>query len=211
MSLSESRREYSRHSLDLEDLDLDPIRQFQNWFQEASLSEIAEPNAMTLATATRDGRPSARTVLLRSCDERGFSFFTNYRSRKARELDDNPYAALVFYWHDLERQVRIEGSVVRVSEAESDAYFESRPLGSRLGAWASPQSEVIGDRAELEGRCRELELQYPDGEIPRPPHWGGYRVVPEVFEFWQGRPSRLHDRFRYVHEPQGWRIERLAP
>ncbi|MFO0889682.1 MAG: pyridoxamine 5'-phosphate oxidase [Isosphaeraceae bacterium] len=160
MNLSDSRKDYSRHSLDREDLESDPIRQFLRWFQEATLSEIPEPNAMTLATATPDGRPSARTVLLRGCDERGFSFFTNYQSRKGRELEVNPHAALVFHWHDLERQVRIEGSACRVSAEESDAYYESRPAGSRLGAWASPQSEVIAGRDELEARCRELERRY---------------------------------------------------
>lgn len=211
MSLSDARKEYSLLSLDESDLDPDPIRQFQKWFHEATLCDIPEPNAMTLATATHDGRPSARIILLRGCDERGFAFFTNYQSRKGRELEANPHAALVFHWHDLERQVRIEGRVLRVPAEESDAYYESRPIGSRLGAWASPQSAVITDRAELEERCRALEQQYPDGLVPRPEHWGGYRLVPEVIEFWQGRPSRLHDRLRYTREGSSWRIDRLGP
>lgn len=211
MALNDARKEYRRLSLSASDLDPDPIRQFHRWFEEATLSDISEPNAMTLATATADGRPSARIVLLRGCDDRGFAFFTNYESRKGRELAANPRAALVFHWHDLERQVRVEGTAVRVSAEESDAYYESRPLGSRLGAWASPQSAVIADREALEERCRALEARHPDGRVPRPENWGGYRVLPEVVEFWQGRPSRLHDRFRYTRDGHGWRIDRLAP
>jgi len=193
------------------ELDPDPVRQFHRWIEEATLSEVAEPNAMALATATPEGRPSARIVLLRGYDERGFAFFTNYESRKGRELDANPHAALVFHWHDLERQVRVEGRVERVSAEESDTYFQSRPAGSRLGAWASRQSEVLPDRTVLEARNRALEIQYPDGQIPRPEHWGGYRVVPAVIEFWQGRPSRLHDRLRYTRSDRGWLVERLSP
>ncbi len=211
MSVHESRKDYNRLSLSEGELDPDPIRQFHRWFEEATLSEIPEPNAMVLATASPDARPSARIVLLRGYDERGFVFFTNYESRKGRELDANPHAALAFHWHDLERQVRVEGPVVRISVEESDAYFQSRPAGSRLGAWASRQSEVIADRQILEARIRALELQYADGRIPRPEHWGGYRVVPTVIEFWQGRPSRLHDRLRYTRSEGGWLIERLAP
>ena len=211
MSVHESRKDYNRLSLNEAELDPDPIRQFHRWFEEATLSEIPEPNAMTLATATPDGRPSARIVLLRGYDERGFVFFTNYESRKGRELDSNPHAALVFHWHDLERQVRIEGPVERISAEESDAYFQSRPAGSRLGAWASRQSDVIPDRAVPGSPHSALELQYPDGQIPRPEHWGGYRVVPTVVEFWQGRPSRLHDRLRYRRENGAWVIERLSP
>jgi len=211
LSVHESRKDYNRLSLGEGELDPDPIRQFHQWFEEATLSEIPEPNAMVLATASPDARPSARIVLLRGYDERGFVFFTNYESRKGRELDANPHAALVFHWHDLERQVRVEGPVVRSSAEESDAYFQSRPAGSRLGAWASRQSEVIADREILEARIRALELQYADGQIPRPEHWGGYRVVPTVLEFWQGRPSRLHDRLRYTRSEGGWLIERLSP
>ena len=211
LSVHDSRTDYSRLSLCESDLDPDPIRQFQRWFEEATLAEIPEPNAMALATASPDGRPSVRIVLLRGYDERGFTFFTNYESRKGRELESNPRAALVFHWPDLERQVRIEGAVEHASAEESDVYFQSRPAGSRLGAWASRQSEVIADRADLEARTRELERQYSDGLIPRPEHWGGYRVVPDVIEFWQGRPSRLHDRLRYSRQGSRWLIERLSP
>ena len=166
---------------------------------------------MTLATATPEGRPSARIVLLRGYDERGFTLFTNYESRKGRELHSNPHAALVFHWHELERQVRIEGQAQRVSAQESDAYFQSRPVLSRLSAWASRQSDVIPSRQSLEASCKALEVRYPDGQIPRPEFWGGYRVVPESVEFWQGRPNRLHDRLRYRREHGGWVIERLSP
>lgn len=206
------RIDYSMSSLDESRVDPDPIRQFQTWFQEALTAEVPEPHATTLATATLDGIPSARIVLLRAAEDSGFSFFTNYDSRKGRELDSNPRAALVFHWHELERQVRIEGSVEKVSVEESDAYFQSRPHGSKLGAWASPQSIVISGREELEKRFHEVEQRYPDGEIPRPPHWGGYRVIPNNLEFWQGRPSRLHDRILYrKREAGGWVIERLSP
>jgi pyridoxamine 5'-phosphate oxidase len=211
VNASELRKEYTRLNLTEGDLDPDPIRQFHHWFEEATLAEIPEPNAMALATATSQGHPSVRMVLLRGCDERGFAFFTNYDSRKGRELDANPHAALVFYWHDLERQVRVEGKVERVSAEESDRYFASRPIGSRLAAWASRQSEVIPNREVLEARCRKLESQFPEGQIPRPDNWGGYRVVPQVIEFWQGRPSRLHDRLRYRQRDGGWLIERLSP
>jgi pyridoxamine 5'-phosphate oxidase len=193
------------------DADPDPLRQFQRWFDAAVAAGLPEPNAMTLATCTADGVPSARIVLLKICDERGLAFFTNYRSRKARELANNPRAALVFFWPALERQVRVEGRVEQVSAEESDVYFASRPVNSRLGAWASDQSAVIPSRDELERKQHEFEAQFPDGRVPRPPHWGGYRVVPDVFEFWQGRPSRLHDRLRYRRVEGRWVIERLSP
>jgi pyridoxamine 5'-phosphate oxidase len=211
LSVHQLGRESSRLCLTEADLESDPILQFRKWFEEATLCDIPDPHAMALATATPDGRPSVRMVLLRGCDERGFAFFTNYHSRKSKELDANPQAALVFFWQGLERQVRIEGRAERVSAEESDAYFQTRPAGARLGAWASPQSEVIADRETLDAQCRALERRYPDGKIPRPEHWGGYRVIPETIEFWQGRLNRLHDRLRYSRKGSGWRIERLAP
>jgi pyridoxamine 5'-phosphate oxidase len=212
MSGIDLRKEYMLRGLSEAELDPDPIRQFGLWFDDAVAARLLEPNAMTLATATRAGRPSARMVLLRGYDERGFVFYTNYEGRKGRELDDNPYAALVLFWVELERQIRIEGRVERVSAEQSDAYFHSRPEGSQLSALASHQSEVLPGRQELEGRMRELEERYQGQEIPRPDYWGGYRVAPDIIEFWQGRPSRLHDRLRYRKDDEGgWVIERLSP
>ena len=198
-------------SLDLSDVSPDPLTQFQRWFAEAQAADIREPNAMTLATSTPDGRPSARVVLLKTIDARGFGFFTDYRSRKSVELLNNPRAALVFNWMELERQVRIEGIVSRMDADEAAVYFRSRPLGSRHGAWASVQSSVIPDRSTLEAATREVESRYPDGEVPLPPHWGAFLVAPSLYEFWQGRPSRLHDRMQYRRVDGVWVIERLSP
>jgi pyridoxamine 5'-phosphate oxidase len=209
--LSRLRKEYARAGLRESDADRDPIEQFRRWFDEALAAILHEPNAMTLATATPDGRPSARIVLLKGFDERGFVFYTNFEGRKGEELAANPRAALVLYWGELERQVRIEGRVSRVPDEESDAYFEGRPRGSQLGAWASEQSRPARDRGVLEERLRELEAEYGDREVPRPPFWGGYRVEPEVIEFWQGRENRLHDRLRYRRSDEGWKVERLQP
>ncbi|HZF56325.1 MAG TPA: pyridoxamine 5'-phosphate oxidase [Polyangiaceae bacterium] len=198
--------------LDADAADPDPIRQFESWYREAHATPMREPTAMTLATASPDGRPSARIVLLKAADERGFAFFTNYQSRKGGELEHNPWAALVFHWPDLVRQVRVEGRVAKVSDEESDAYFKTRPRGSQLGAWASEQSRAIKSRADLERRVQAVEATYEDREIPRPPHWGGLRLVPVAIEFWQGRLDRLHDRVLYSRaDDGGWTRERLSP
>jgi pyridoxamine 5'-phosphate oxidase len=211
MTLADLRVEYARAALDEEHADADPLRQFARWWEEAIAAQVREGNAMTLATADADGRPSARTVLLKGFDAEGFVFFTNYQSRKGRELADNPHACLLFFWPELERQVRIEGDVARIAEHESDEYFRSRPLASRIGAWASPQSEVIRSKAWLLARAAEMGLKH--GLAPtRPSHWGGYRLAPIAIELWQGRPSRLHDRLLYRRRPDlGWDRMRLAP
>ena len=212
MDLATLRKDYMRASLDVADVERDPFRQFASWFDDAYASKVPEVNAMTLATVGVDGRPSARIVLLKGVDARGFAFYTNRASRKGRELDAHPHAALLFHWAELERQVRIEGPVERLSDADSDAYFAKRPRLAQVGAWASPQSEPIPDRAWLEGAFADADrLHASRGDVPRPPHWGGYVVVPSVFEFWQGRASRLHDRIAYRRERDGWAIARLAP
>lgn len=234
MAIADLRRDYRTGQLEREGLHSDPLAQFQNWFAHAAAAQSgsrwrkigialyklwhavlghtpADVNAMTLATVDAQGRPSTRTVLLKGVDARGFIFFTNYDSRKGRELADNPRAALTFYWPELERQVCVAGTVSKISRAESEAYFKSRPRGSQLGAWASDQSSPVESRAVLEQKWRECESKYP-GEIPLPPHWGGFVLAPERIEFWQGRPSRLHDRFGYAKQTDGsWKIERLSP
>lgn len=211
MNIGDIRKDYKLRSLTAGEAATDAIEQFGRWWQEATESQIDEINAMTLCTVNADGRPQGRIVLLKGFDERGFTFFTNYQSHKGNELAARPYASLVFFWKELERQVRIGGVVSKVSAEESDAYFQSRPEGSRLGAWASPQSQVINDREVLEKNLGELQERFAGEFIPRPPHWGGYCVTPDSIEFWQGRPSRLHDRLLYTKENGAWRLERLAP
>ena len=212
MNVADIRREYARAGLAEEDLAADPVDQFRLWLEQAQAVDPLEFTAMTLATADGAGRPSARVVLLKGLDERGFVFFTNYESRKAAELLANPRAALVFYWAALDRQVRIEGTVEKTSREEAEAYFETRPRGSRLGAWASPQSRPVTGRQEIERLLEEAAERFADGDVPVPDFWGGFRVRHETVEFWQGRPNRLHDRLCYVRRPEGgWRVERLAP
>jgi pyridoxamine 5'-phosphate oxidase len=212
MNIADLRQNYTRAGLIEADAALDPFQQFHTWFQVALSAQILEPNAMTLATTTADGKPSARILLLKDFDARGFVFYTNYESLKAQQLSENPHAAIVFWWGELERQIRIEGKVEKVNPEESDRYFHSRPISSQIGAWASNQSRVVPSRDVLENKQLQLEKEYQNKEIPRPPHWGGFRVVPSVIEFWQGRPSRLHDRLRYsLQDDVSWLRERLAP
>jgi pyridoxamine 5'-phosphate oxidase len=210
-SIGDLRRDYTLARLDEASVNPDPLIEFGRWFEEALKAEARDPNAMTLATADAEGVPSARIVLLKGFDERGFVFFTDYRSRKGAELAENPRAALVFYWPELERQVRITGGTTQTDRQESEEYFRSRPRGSRLGAWISHQSQVIAGRQELDARVPELERRYPGDDVPLPPYWGGFRLRPDSIEFWQGRSSRLHDRIRYILSGDSWRIERLSP
>lgn len=211
-TIASLREDYQRDTLEINEVAQNPIEQFTIWFNEALNSKELEPNAMTLATATKDGIPSARIVLLKGVHDENFTFYTNYNSKKGQELIDNPNAALVFNWLSMQRQIRIQGSVKKISRSESEAYFQSRPKGSQIGAWASPQSQVINDRDILEDKKTALETEYQNTEIlPCPPHWGGFLVEPKVIEFWQGRSSRLHDRICYTKLGNGWKIERLAP
>lgn len=211
MDIAAIRRDYSLRALDEKEVDSNPFVQFTSWWQEAISSNIDEVNAMTLATSNASGRPSARIVLLKGFSEMGFIFFTNYNSHKGAELQENPNAALVFFWKELERQIRIEGKVFKTSLEENEQYFNSRPIGSRLGAWASPQSKIVNNRAELETFVTGTNNRFKDSEVPCPPFWGGYLVKPVLFEFWQGRQNRLHDRVQYSLENSLWKISRLAP
>ncbi|BAB73205.1 pyridoxamine 5'-phosphate oxidase [Anabaena sp. FACHB-709] len=211
-TIADLRKDYTLEGLSEIEVDPNPFIQFKKWFEQALAAQLPEPNAMTIATSTPDGQPSARMVLLKDFDEQGFVFFTNYNSRKGQELAENPQAALVFWWAELERQVRISGRVEKVSESESDYYFYSRPANSRLGAWVSNQSEIIASREVLEQRMQEFQHKYENQEIPRPAHWGGLRVIPSEIEFWQGRSSRLHDRLLYtLLNDHSWEIHRLSP
>lgn len=211
MDLYSLREEYMLKKLDITDVSYSPVLQFQSWFNEATNVKIFEPYAAILATTNAEGHPSARVVLIKAFSEKGFDFFTNYESRKGKELHENPFGAIVFYWPDLERQIRIEGEVAKLSTVESDNYFESRPIGSRLGAWASPQSQIITNRIWLEEKHNEIRENFKHGIVPRPINWGGYRLAPNMFEFWQGRQNRLHDRISYFLESNNWNIKRLAP
>jgi len=210
--ITELRTEYKKGKLDEKEVDENPFRQFEKWFEEAVKSDVAEVTAMTLATSTKQGRPSARIVLLKQIDDRGFVFFTNYESEKAKNIKENPLAALLFFWEPLERQIRISGEVEKISMKESFEYFHSRPMESQLGAWASMQSSVVTARDVLEMSFAMMKKKFQNGEIPLPPFWGGYRVIPDEFEYWQGRPNRLHDRVWYSLQKDGsWKISRLSP
>lgn len=212
MKLADRRREYAKAALDEASVAHDPFDQFRRWFDDAEAAELPEPHAMTLATADAEGKPSARIVLLKGIDRESFVFYTSYGSRKGRELEANPHAALVFYWDALERQVRVTGRVERLDAVASWEYFRTRPIGSRIGAWASHQSELLAERADLERRVEELTREFDGKEIPMPPAWGGYRVIPDEIEFWQGRPSRLHDRITFRRDgPTAWQRGRLSP
>jgi pyridoxamine 5'-phosphate oxidase len=209
--LTDLRRDYARESLSRSSVAHDPLVQFSKWMDEVLTSKVIDPNAMVVSTVDAECRPSSRVVLLKDFGESGFTFFTNYESKKGRDLAENPNTVLHFFWPELERQVNIRGTAAKVSREESETYFRSRPVESRIGAWASSQSSVIGSRGELEERVEELRQRYADGEVPLPPFWGGFRVMPDRFEFWQGRPSRLHDRICYERDGQAWRITRLSP
>jgi pyridoxamine 5'-phosphate oxidase len=209
--LAALRREYVGHGLSTEDLAAEPVEMLRRWIRDATAAGLHEPNAMVLATTGADGRPSSRMVLLKGLDERGLVFYTNYSSRKAEDLDARPWCALLFPWHPLQRQIRVEGPAARVPEEESAAYFAGRPRPAQLGAWASPQSAVVPSRESLEKRYADAADRFGDGEVPLPPFWGGYRVAPDVVELWQGREGRMHDRLRYRATPGGWVVERLAP
>lgn len=208
--IKDLRREYNKSSLTVKNVNKDPFKQFAKWFEEVLKSGFLEPNAMAVATASKEGKPSSRILLLKGFDENGFMFYSNYKSRKGKDLDENPYASLLFFWDKLERQVRIEGKVQKLTKEESEAYFNTRPYKSRLGAWASPQSSVIEDRNAIIKDFLKYMLKFKT-HVPLPPVWGGYRLIPDTFEFWQGRPNRLHDRIRYKKLKSGWKIERLAP
>jgi len=210
-SIADIRKEYMKESLSEGDVELDPYMQFARWWKEALASDIEEVNAMTLATAGADGRATARVVLLKDYDHRGFVFYTNYNSRKGKDIEANPFGTLLFFWKELERQVRIEGRIEKVDENESNDYFRSRPEGSKIGAWSSPQSQVIVDRRVIEENARKFSEQFKGLDVPRPLHWGGYRLIPGHIEYWQGRPSRLHDRILYTRDGDNWLISRLAP
>lgn len=211
MDLSDFRKEYAAHGIDRHELHESPLAQFKAWFDQAKTAGVIEPNAMVLSTLGLDGFPSSRTVLLKAADERGFSFFTNYDSKKGEEIAANPKVTLLFPWFSLERQIHITGSLVKTSEEESVTYFARRPYGSQLGALASDQSDIIADRSVLEARLAALKAKHPEGQVPKPPHWGGYRLTPISFEFWQGRNNRLHDRFHYTLNKGVWEIVRLSP